>query len=1283
MIAPAGVLRVQPVLLGALVCGHAMQPQWKPFDQVVGTLMNHMPFGGHAPPVTPAPVAAVHSRGRSREPAPQESEPLPAYLHASGNGGGGPKYMTPDKYIQQLEDQNVFEDPNPPQEYYDREARAEFGPDYLSTAPVAQATLFPKHADTKERNAHLKQGRAAAGDDPLTSADRKRVKTVKAIVSDLVKERPRVARKAARQAAREAAAAARAARAGEAKAHTARERKEATGKHSRGSDPVKEWPRPRGGEGVDAEALAPGAGRAHHADAAFPVGPARPLRASEAARPVGEPAVGERPLPRSGEGTGAAMPAPGAGRARRPTGVLGPAEQLAPEKAVKASPLDANDQNKAPVGRNPDRDLYDAIRNAFKKKFATPGSDQLVKHYVEDAISEEEREYKEFLNDARKSMRKALDADLAPVPRQSFSLPGQAMKQEAAQSPKSEGRVARKRPEAQEHEERPAKDGPHGAQKTPEVQAQTTPDMQAQKKRGEATATVAKDGQHAARATRTGERATPDGPKAAKHAPVRENRAKERPLAAHATAEDAWSKPMPEVPGAKAYHNMEPSKEEEAGAEARRTRKLRVPRVLELENRLLASVASCQMAAAGKSESDPQGMFCVPNNCTGSGPLVLALRGKPERRGHAPNATWVSGTGLDTLLKQGYSVMVVDQIMGRQCPATVMQAVSFGRTKASPQCVHPQKVAIIGEDADATACAIQAAIADVEVKAVVGMDTDAVDGLEGLAEKESLVAGLNFLAAMRHQAPNMLELEERMLDTGMRTTFTHYPAEVELSNTFADKFSGILDDVMSFLEDSLSYLPEVHALPPPPSQSPAKPTLEQATPRLTLKPGLVVSNITGAKAQALPNLVNQSPAHLPLVQALRTQKEATTAAAAAQAKEAFEAEQAKAMTSEQFASQSLAKPPARPTQAAQAQTVVEAAGKGVAEAPAMGPAAAPQGVHAPMLRRPRLSSFARPAINAAPNDVGAASAFRSFYALPSEAVSATGAAVPPVNLFLSRSLDNFTGQAEVQAAPVPRSEGYPGLHFRSVTAAETSSTRPARQQQQQQLQHQSAQYHQHVAEGHEESQGDTVLCDADAKYGPRQQRAYVCQPKAAGQRRPAIVLVRGKRASKSRMLANWQGFLEKNFVLSVVDYRPEHCPEDIADFVEWLRDNKDTYGIDPARVGLHGYAGGGVCAATAALSGNVHVQAVASVSGAPTDIPLLPYWPMPPFFFVHARDDDVMPFKAAEATCRNLTKQGISASLMTLNSGGHRPLKVHEDSIKSSVFLFFHNAFGGANEPTA
>lgn len=321
MVFLAGVLRGRPALLGALVCGHAVQPQWRPFDQVVGTLKQHMPFGpaplgtpapdasglsrepAPAPPVTPAPVAS----GQFRQPAPQDWLPVP------GGGGGVPEYMPPDMYIKQLQNQSVFEDLNSALDYYEssREARPRYDSDYTGAAPIAKGTLFPKRPGTKE----WPLPRGGKGTDAPASAPeagRAQRPTGAFPLGSTTPIGPEEV-----QAERDAA-------------------------WARGESFGREWPLLRGVDGIDSAASAPEAGRVRRAAEAFPLGPATPLGPAEvqAARPDGEAVAEERPLPRGGDGIDAAASAPEAGRARRATGAfpLGPAKQFGPAEVQAAQP---------------------------------------------------------------------------------------------------------------------------------------------------------------------------------------------------------------------------------------------------------------------------------------------------------------------------------------------------------------------------------------------------------------------------------------------------------------------------------------------------------------------------------------------------------------------------------------------------------------------------------------------------------------------------------------------------------------------------------------------------------------------------------------------------------------------------------------------------------------------------------------------------------------------------------------------------------------------------------
>ncbi len=196
-------------------------------------------------------------------------------------------------------------------------------------------------------------------------------------------------------------------------------------------------------------------------------------------------------------------------------------------------------------------------------------------------------------------------------------------------------------------------------------------------------------------------------------------------------------------------------------------------------------------------------------------------------------------------------------------------------------------------------------------------------------------------------------------------------------------------------------------------------------------------------------------------------------------------------------------------------------------------------------------------------------------------------------------------------------------------------------------------------------------------------------------------------------------FAEQGFFTVSVDYRlsgqttfPAQI-EDVKTAVRWLRSQVDTYGIDPARIGVWGLSAGGHLAALLGLSddrdtpesqprvdtNSAQVQAVATIA-APTDIlnlngefeHLLLGGPVsermelarlaspiafvsstaPPFLLIHGTRDERVPFEQAASLRDKLQNAGADVTLLAIEQGDHMQLfQQHEQTIMGAMLNFF------------
>ena len=208
--------------------------------------------------------------------------------------------------------------------------------------------------------------------------------------------------------------------------------------------------------------------------------------------------------------------------------------------------------------------------------------------------------------------------------------------------------------------------------------------------------------------------------------------------------------------------------------------------------------------------------------------------------------------------------------------------------------------------------------------------------------------------------------------------------------------------------------------------------------------------------------------------------------------------------------------------------------------------------------------------------------------------------------------------------------------------------------------------------------------------------------------RPAIVWVHGGGFSggnktSPEIVDEATTFAKKGYVTVSIEYRlrqpgcvgpapPGWCAAAILDArhdaqaaVRFLRANRGTYGIDPARIGIGGSSAGAITALNVGFnpddpgsSGNPGpssaVQGAVSLSGAllggtaeKSDAPILLF---------HGTDDSLVPYALATRTMDLAREAGIAAFLITWEGGGHVPYAQHRQQILDTTTNFLYSAMG-------
>lgn len=212
---------------------------------------------------------------------------------------------------------------------------------------------------------------------------------------------------------------------------------------------------------------------------------------------------------------------------------------------------------------------------------------------------------------------------------------------------------------------------------------------------------------------------------------------------------------------------------------------------------------------------------------------------------------------------------------------------------------------------------------------------------------------------------------------------------------------------------------------------------------------------------------------------------------------------------------------------------------------------------------------------------------------------------------------------------------------------------------------------------------DQVQCVVDTWYDPgnkdMQLMADICYPsvKVGDAKRAAVVVAHGLSKHKRDMWIWGERVLRGGRVVMNIEYRTEHCDGDITQAVRWLRGRAEEYNIDPARIGLFGYSYGAMCATWAALS-YAGAQSVAVLAGA---MKVQPWWSLnniPPFLFMHATDDPIVPIANAHSQYSTFIEAGADAQLVEFAHGGHTALRIHQEEIAELVDSFFNRTLGAS-----
>lgn len=235
--------------------------------------------------------------------------------------------------------------------------------------------------------------------------------------------------------------------------------------------------------------------------------------------------------------------------------------------------------------------------------------------------------------------------------------------------------------------------------------------------------------------------------------------------------------------------------------------------------------------------------------------------------------------------------------------------------------------------------------------------------------------------------------------------------------------------------------------------------------------------------------------------------------------------------------------------------------------------------------------------------------------------------------------------------------------------------------------------------------------------GDRQLLCDVYQPKG-DKLRPAVLVVHGgawRSGNRKQLQSYAKALAERGCVCFAIDYRlaPKNkFPAQIDDCraaVKWIRQNAETYNVDPKRLGAIGYSAGGHLVTLLGTTGeapskqngntDTRIQAVAA-GGAPTDFRFFPdngkwaeYWmggdlktapenfkaasaaafvdeADSPTFFFNGTADKLVPLLWTKSCHEALKQAGVFTEMHTINGADHMQAARNQEALtKAYDFL--------------
>jgi acetyl esterase/lipase len=194
---------------------------------------------------------------------------------------------------------------------------------------------------------------------------------------------------------------------------------------------------------------------------------------------------------------------------------------------------------------------------------------------------------------------------------------------------------------------------------------------------------------------------------------------------------------------------------------------------------------------------------------------------------------------------------------------------------------------------------------------------------------------------------------------------------------------------------------------------------------------------------------------------------------------------------------------------------------------------------------------------------------------------------------------------------------------------------------------------------------------------------------------PAVVLVHGGGfvgGSRGDVASYAQALADRGIVVMAIDYRLSQgnwfpaqrlddpgllqaaamARDDTSAAIEWLRGKASQFHVDPRHIAVAGYSAGAITAIEVAIHDQRVVGAV-SIAGSTVE-PQAMDPADPPLLLIHGAQDDVIPIRFAQDTCRHAQEVGEACALRTVDATKHEVFFTHMSEIVDAIDSFVKDA---------